>query len=45
MYDKPGLMCGEIGEVGELEEVEECRVEVMCVGRETVGRAVEALKG
>jgi hypothetical protein len=38
-------MCCEIGEVGKLEEVEECKVEVMCLGRDVVRRAVEGLKG
>ncbi|KAF2129926.1 hypothetical protein P153DRAFT_396265 [Dothidotthia symphoricarpi CBS 119687] len=33
-----------IGKVGALEEVDEWRVETVCVGRETVGRVVEALK-
>ncbi|KAF2201329.1 structural toxin protein RtxA [Delitschia confertaspora ATCC 74209] len=33
-----------IGEVGKLEEVEEVKVEVMCVGRDVAGKAVEALK-
>jgi hypothetical protein len=30
--------------VGKLEEVDECRVETLCVGREVVVKAVEALK-
>lgn len=34
----------QIGKVGALEEVDEYRVETLCVGRETVGRVVEALK-
>ena len=33
-----------IGTVGQLEEVEEVKFETMCVGRETVVKAVEALK-
>ncbi|KAK7936668.1 uncharacterized protein PG986_015106 [Apiospora aurea] len=33
-----------IGTVGELEEVEEARVETLCVGEETVRKAVAALK-
>lgn len=35
---------GQIGKVGELEEVDEYRVEIMCVGRDTAVKAVEALK-
>jgi len=30
--------------VGELEEVDEFRVEMICVGKETAVKAVEALK-
>lgn len=33
-----------IGKVGEIERVEEHRVEVLCVGRECMTRAVEKLK-
>ncbi|KAI2783559.1 GTP cyclohydrolase 1 type 2/Nif3 [Daldinia loculata] len=33
-----------IGKVGELEEVPEARVETLCVGEDTVRKAVEALK-
>ncbi|KAL6709460.1 hypothetical protein ACN47E_001395 [Coniothyrium glycines] len=33
-----------IGKVGELEEVDEYRVEIMCLGRDVVVKAVEALK-
>jgi hypothetical protein len=33
-----------IGKVGELEEVDECRVEVLCVGKDIAVKAVEALK-
>jgi hypothetical protein len=33
-----------IGKVGELEEVQEASVETMCVGEDTVRKAVEALK-
>ena len=33
-----------IGRVGELEEVEEVRVETLCLGKEVVKKAVEALK-
>ena len=33
-----------IGEVGKLERVEEMRVEVLCVGRDVMVGAVEALK-
>ena len=34
-----------IGAVGNLEKVEETKVEVLCVGKGVVERAVEALKG
>lgn len=34
-----------VGAVGELEEVDEVRCETLCVGRDAVGKAVEALKG
>ena len=33
-----------VGSVGELEEVEEARVETLCIGEDTVRKAVEALK-
>jgi hypothetical protein len=33
-----------IGKVGTLEEVEEVRVETLCVGKDVVVKAVEALK-
>ncbi|RYP42044.1 hypothetical protein DL767_000556 [Monosporascus sp. MG133] len=33
-----------IGKVGELEEVQEARVETLCIGEDTVKRAVDALK-
>jgi len=33
-----------IGMAGKLEEVEEMRCETLCVGRDTVSKAVEALK-
>jgi len=33
-----------IGTVGELETVEEMRVEILCVGRDTAQKAVDALK-
>ncbi|KAL2011946.1 hypothetical protein VTN00DRAFT_4664 [Thermoascus crustaceus] len=32
-----------IGEVGKLEKVEEMKVEILCVGRDVMKRAVEAL--
>lgn len=34
----------QIGKVGELEEVDEYRVEAICLGRDTMVKAVEALK-
>jgi hypothetical protein len=34
----------QIGKVGELEEVDEYRVEAMCLGKDTVINAVQALK-
>lgn len=34
-----------IGTPGELEEVGEVRCEILCTGRDVVGRAVQALKG
>ncbi|KAF1843856.1 uncharacterized protein K460DRAFT_287765 [Cucurbitaria berberidis CBS 394.84] len=42
---KPGYAANpHIGKVGELEQVDECRVEAICLGRETAVKAVEALK-
>ncbi|KAI8939319.1 hypothetical protein NX059_003109 [Plenodomus lindquistii] len=42
---RPGASANpNIGEVGKLEEVEEYRVEALCLGRETIVKAVEALK-
>lgn len=38
------MYCDQIGKVGELEEVDEYRVEIMCLGRDTAVKAVEALK-
>ncbi|KAG9192011.1 hypothetical protein G6011_10745 [Alternaria panax] len=32
------------GKVGDLEQVDECRVEAICMGRDTAVNAVEALK-
>lgn len=51
-FESPGIgqfLPGEgaqpnIGEVGKLERVEEMRVEVLCVGRDVMVGAVEALK-
>jgi hypothetical protein len=33
-----------LGAVGQLEKVQETKVEVLCVGRETMERSVNALK-
>ncbi|KAF1837974.1 hypothetical protein BDW02DRAFT_565478 [Decorospora gaudefroyi] len=42
---KPGDAANpHIGKVGELEELDEFRVEVMCMGKDTAVKAVEALK-
>ncbi|KAI9835002.1 MAG: hypothetical protein M1819_002725 [Sarea resinae] len=42
---RPGATANpNIGSVGVLERVEEIRVEVLCVGRDVVGKAVEGLK-
>lgn len=38
------MLLYQIGKVGELEEVDEYRVEIMCLGRDTAVKAVEALK-
>lgn len=38
------MLLYQIGKVGELEEVDEYRVEIMCLGRDTAIKAVEALK-
>lgn len=51
-FESPGIvqfLPGEgaqpnIGEVGKVERVEEMRVEVLCVGRDVMVGAVEALK-